>query len=88
MAPPKKRFEVDIVGFVQISEPEGVIIGKGDQTGILDLMEDLRAALEHWSPTGYSFMNGTVEETPSAYMANETTLVQKKKMTMTWTRRA
>jgi hypothetical protein len=87
MSPPVKHLDVDIIGFVLINDPESVIIGKGNEKGILDLMEDLRAALEHWAPTDYTFMNGTINETPSSYMTNEETLVQKKKMTITWRRR-
>lgn len=87
-SPPKKILTVDIIGYVQINSPEGAIIGKNAEPGILDLMEDVVNCFAHWSPDGYRWMNGDVLETGSTYMAALDKLVQKKKVTMTWHRRA
>lgn len=92
MARQKADLEVEIICCVQIHQYGTVIIGKGQSIGILDLVDDVRTALEWWAPTDYKWVqaHGDVDEEASQAVnvmndAGETLkLVQMKRFTMTW----
>lgn len=75
---------VDIVCYVLVNAPEGALIGQGTQKGVLDLTDDVKAALVAYDPTGYRWDTPDVEESPSQFMVRGDDLVQKKKFTMRW----
>ena len=69
---------VDIVCYVLVNAPEGALIGLNGQKGVLDLTDDVKAALVAYDPEGYRWNTPDVEETPSQYMIRGDDLVQKK----------
>jgi len=75
---------VDIIAYVRINSPEAVIIGKGTQEGILDVVDDLKDALTGYDPTGYACYPEIPSEARSQTVATQDNLVQKKKITMRW----
>lgn len=77
-------FSVDIVGYVEINSPEGVIAGDAAQVGILDFVESIKAVLLRFNPTGYQFLS-VESESASQAVSTDDRAVQKKKITMKWT---
>jgi hypothetical protein len=80
----RKTFTVEIYGYVAIHDPEHILIGKGTQKGILDLIDDVKAAFERYDHTGYLWSPEGVQEFPSVPMSGRESLVQKKKIIMKW----
>ena len=82
--------DVDIIGYVQVSRPEGVIIGDSQSMGILDLMDAAKSAFKEFDPEGYQWIApaGEIIEPGSQMMnAGPDRLIQKKKITMRWFKR-
>jgi hypothetical protein len=92
MARQKADLEVEIICCVQIHEYQTIIIGKGLSIGILDLVNDVRTALEWWAPTDYKWVqaDGNVDEEASQAVnvmnaSGETQrLIQMKRFSMSW----
>ena len=86
----KAELNVEIICYVQIFEYGAAIIGKGTEKGILDVLYDVRTALEWWAPADYRWVNGDVSEDASQAInvmneAGETQkLIQVKGFTMKW----
>lgn len=81
----KRTLVVDIIGYVLLNSEEASLMGKGGQTGILDMTDDLKTALVQYDPEGYiNYIGEDVLESSSETMENDGRLIQKKRITMSW----
>ena len=82
----KSELQVDFFCYVVITNMETVMInGVPGDPGILDLTDAVRESIEKWSPDGYTWENGDVDETESVTVkAEDDGRVQRKSFRMKW----
>ena len=85
----EKFFTVEVTAFVRLYVEEDLITGNGDNKGILDLVEDIKALLTGWLPgAAYTMPLVPVESGPSQVFTDEaqTVYIQMKTITFSLSR--
>jgi len=81
----RRLLVVHIIGYVLMNAEEASVMGKGNQKGVLEIIEDLKTALVQYDPTGYvNVTDEAIDEAESENMFYSGRLVQQKRISMTW----
>ncbi len=75
---------VFVIPYVEVKSIGAMIVGKSGLPGVLDIEEDVKAALIRWSPAGYTFQNLLKMGESRVVMAADRGACQQKIMPFQW----